>query len=180
MLKVNELFAGIGGFRAALERLGIEHEVVGISEVDKFAIRSYNAIYGETRNYGDISKVDHLDYADMWTYGFPCQDISKMGLLKGIKQGETRSGLLYEVMRLLNDAREREFTKVFGYGKCEKSCKRTFLFGLYGMDKFSFRFGLYHELADSQFNRLRNSTESRESIRSINSKGCLYRVHLIS
>lgn len=107
MLKVNELFAGIGGFRAALERLGIEHEVVGISEVDKFAIRSYNAIYGETRNYGDISKVDHLDYADMWTYGFPCQDISKIGLRKGIVKGETRSGLLFEVMRLLDEAKER-------------------------------------------------------------------------
>lgn len=57
MLTVNELFAGIGAFRKALIRLGIPHEVVGISEIDKYAIKSYNAIYGETRNYGDISKV---------------------------------------------------------------------------------------------------------------------------
>lgn len=60
MLTVNELFAGIGAFRKALIRLGIPHEVVGISEIDKYAIKSYNAIYGETRNYGDISKVERL------------------------------------------------------------------------------------------------------------------------
>lgn len=93
MLTVNELFAGIGAFRKALIRLGIPHEVVGISEIDKYAIKSYNAIYGETRNYGDISKVERLDYADLWTYGFPCQDISLAGQLKGIVKGETRSGL---------------------------------------------------------------------------------------
>ena len=105
MLTVNELFAGIGAFRKALIRLGIPHEVVGISEIDKYAIKSYNAIYGETRNYGDISKVERLDYADLWTYGFPCQDISLAGQLKGIVKGETRSGLLYEVQRLLAQAR---------------------------------------------------------------------------
>lgn len=104
MLTVNELFAGIGAFRKALIRLGIPHEIVGISEIDKYAIKSYNAIYGETRNYGDISKVERLDYADLWTYGFPYQDISLAGQLKGIVKGETRSGLLYEVQRLLAQA----------------------------------------------------------------------------
>lgn len=101
MLKVNELFTGIGAFRKALINLGIEHEIVGISEIDKYAIQSYTAMYGDTRNYGDISKVDKLDYADLWTYGFPCQDISLAGHKKGIVKGETRSGLLYEVERLL-------------------------------------------------------------------------------
>ena len=101
MLKVNELFAGIGAFRKALINLGIEHEIVGISEIDKYAIQSYTAMYGDTRNYGDISKVEKLDYADLWTYGFPCQDISLAGYKKGIVKGETRSGLLYEVERLL-------------------------------------------------------------------------------
>ena len=101
MLKVNELFAGIGAFRKALSNLNIPYEVVGISEIDKFAINSYNAIYGETRNYGDISKVSKLDYADLWTYGFPCQDISVAGKQRGINEN-TRSGLLYEVERLLH------------------------------------------------------------------------------
>ena len=61
MLKVNELFSGIGAFRKALIRLGIPHEIVGISEIDKSAIQSYEAIYGETRDYGDISKVSKRD-----------------------------------------------------------------------------------------------------------------------
>ncbi len=104
MITVNELFSGIGAFRKALERLNTPHKIVGISEIDKHAIKSYEAIYGETRNYGDISKVNSLDYADLWTYGFPCQDVSISGLQGGIVKNKTRSGLLYEVQRLLVDA----------------------------------------------------------------------------
>lgn len=106
MIKVNELFAGIGAFRKALINLDIPHEIVGISEIDKFAIQSYEAMYGPTRNYGDITKVARLDYADLWTYGFPCQDISLAGDMKGIVREETRSGLLHEVERLLEVAKE--------------------------------------------------------------------------
>ena len=105
-LTVNELFAGIGAFRKALINQNIPHEIVGISEIDKYAIKSYEAMYGETRNYGDISKIERLDYADLWTYGFPCQDISLAGDMKGIVKGETRSGLLHEVERLLEVAQE--------------------------------------------------------------------------
>ncbi len=101
---VNELFSGIGAQRKALERAGIEHEVVGISDIDKYANQSYEAIYGETFQYGDISKVERLEYADLWTYSFPCQDISVAGMQKGIAQN-TRSGLLYEVQRLLEVAK---------------------------------------------------------------------------
>lgn len=108
MIKVNELFSGIGAFRKALENLEIPHEIVGISEIDKYAIKSYEAIYGETRNYGDISKIDKLDYADLWTYGFPCQDISLAGKQAGIVKGKTRSGLLYEVERLLLESQKSD------------------------------------------------------------------------
>lgn len=103
MLKVNELFAGIGAWRKALDRLGIDYEVVGISEIDCWAIQSYNAIFGETRNYGDIRNIPKLDYADLWVYSSPCQDISIAGLQKGIGK-DTRSGLIYEVGRLLKVA----------------------------------------------------------------------------
>ena len=104
-LTVNELFSGIGAQRKAFERLGIPHEVVGISEIDKYAIQSYEAIFGKTKNYGDICTAPRLDYADLWTYSFPCQDISSSGKLKGISEG-TRSGLLYQVQRLLEVAKE--------------------------------------------------------------------------
>ena len=99
---------GVGTQSKALERLGIPHKVVGISEIDKYAIQSYEAMHGKTRNYGDISKVDKLDYADFWTFSSPCQDFSVAGRLQGIEDSEgnrTRSGLLLEVERLLNIAK---------------------------------------------------------------------------
>lgn len=104
-LTVNELFSGIGSQRKAFERLGIPHEVVGISEIDKYAIQSYEAIFGKTKNYGDICTAPRLDYADLWTYSFPCQDISVAGNQKGINEN-TRSGLLYQVQRLLEVAKD--------------------------------------------------------------------------
>lgn len=104
-LTVNELFSGIGAQRKALERLGIDHEVVGICEIDKYAIQSYEAIFGKTKNYGDICTAPRLDYADLWTYSFPCQDISVAGKQQGISEN-TRSGLLYQVQRLLEVAKE--------------------------------------------------------------------------
>ena len=108
-LTVNELFCGIGSQRKALERLGISHEVVGIAEIDKYAIQSYESIFGKTYNYGDISKVESLNYADLWTYSFPCTDLSVAGARKGFIDedgNQTRSGLLYEVERLLDKAKE--------------------------------------------------------------------------
>ena len=105
MLTVNELFAGIGSQKAALERLGIEHKIVGIAEIDKYAIKSYEAIHGAARNYGDISVIEKLDYADFWTYSFPCQDISVAGKQRGINEN-TRSGLLYQVERLLEVSKQ--------------------------------------------------------------------------
>lgn len=105
-LLVNELFSGIGSQRQALERLHINYKIIGISEIDEPAIKSYEAIYGSARNYGDISKVEKLDYADFWTYSSPCQDFSICGKQQGAIKGKTRSGLLYEVERLLNVAKE--------------------------------------------------------------------------
>ena len=105
ILTVNELFSGIGAQRKALDRLGIAHEVVGVCEIDKYAIQSYEAIFGKTYNYGDICTAERLEYADLWTYSFPCQDISVAGRGKGISS-ETRSGLLYQVQRLLEVAKD--------------------------------------------------------------------------
>lgn len=107
MLKVITLFTGIGAQEAALKRLNIPYEVVGISEIDKYAIQSYEAINGSTRNYGDITKIDALDYADLWTYSSPCQDFSTAGKQAGIRNSDgslTRSGLLLHVERLLTDS----------------------------------------------------------------------------
>ncbi|MCL2861624.1 MAG: DNA cytosine methyltransferase [Firmicutes bacterium] len=107
MIRVIELFAGTGAPRQALKNLGIPHEVVAISEVDRFASLAYEALHGETNNLGDITKIEELPAADLWTYGFPCQDISVAGNGAGLDKGSgTRSGLLWEVERLLLRARD--------------------------------------------------------------------------
>ena len=102
MLKVFEAFAGVGSQRMALRNLGIEHKVVGICEIDRFALKSYEAIHGDCPNFGDISKVDPNDLPnmDLFTYSFPCQDLSVAGKRKGLGEG-TRSGLLYECEKII-------------------------------------------------------------------------------
>ena len=105
-LRLNELFAGIGSQTQALTNIGIAHKVVAISEIDKYAIQSYEAMHGKANNLGDISKIEEVPDADLWTYSFPCQDISVAGKGAGIKEG-TRSGLLFEVERLLRVASEK-------------------------------------------------------------------------
>ena len=104
MITCNILFSGIGAQEAALKRLGLDFKVIGISEIDKYAIQSYEAINGPTRNYGDITQIERLDYADLWTYSSPCVDFSTAGKQKGIYNADgslTRSGLLKHVERLL-------------------------------------------------------------------------------
>ena len=80
MIKLFSLFSGIGAFEKALERLKIPYELVGFSEINKFAIKTYCAIHNvpESLNYGDITKIDAtiLPDFDMLTWGFPCQDVS--------------------------------------------------------------------------------------------------------
>ena len=103
-IKVTELFSGIGSQVAALKRLGVDYECVGISEIDKYAIKSYEGINGPTHNYGDISKIDRLDYTDLLIYSSPCVDFSLAGKQAGLIDTDgkqTRSGLLLEVGRLL-------------------------------------------------------------------------------
>lgn len=104
-LRLIELFAGIGSQTQALTNIGVPHDVVAISEIDKYAIQSYEAMHGKANNLGDIREIKELPSADLWTYSFPCQDISVAGKGAGIKEG-TRSGLLFEVERLLRVAAE--------------------------------------------------------------------------
>ena len=106
-MKFIDFFAGIGGFHSGLEKAGME--CIGWCEFDKFAQRSYRAMYDTERLWfaDDVRKVRGWDVpkADLWTFGFPCQDVSIAGKQKGIKRG-TRSGLFYEIMRLIDEAEE--------------------------------------------------------------------------
>lgn len=105
MIRLLSLFSGIGAFEKALERLNIDYELVGFSEIDKFAIQSYCKIHNvdEKLNLGDIRNINEnlLPDFDLMTWGFPCQDISIAGKLKGIQKDKTRSGLYYDGYRIL-------------------------------------------------------------------------------
>ena len=102
-LKVFEAFSGYGSQSIALRNLGIDYEVVGISEIDKYAIEAYQATHKQTKNFGDISKINPKDIPrhDLFTYSFPCQDLSVSGKMNGLIRGKTRSGLLYECEKII-------------------------------------------------------------------------------
>lgn len=107
-IRTFEAFAGIGSQAQALKELGLDYEVVGISDIDKHAIKGYEAIHGPVNNLGDITKIEHLPECDLLTYSYPCTSISLAGKREGMKEGSgTASSLLWEVGRLLKDMRER-------------------------------------------------------------------------
>ena len=110
-----ELFAGIGAQAKALERLCVNFEHYRVCEFDKFAIKSYNAIHGTDFITSDITKISAEDlgivdtdkYCYIMTYSFPCQDLSVAGKQKGMsRNSNTRSGLLWQVERLLKECSE--------------------------------------------------------------------------
>ena len=114
-VRLIELFAGVGSQAMALTRLGIEFEHYKVVKFDKYAIKSYNAIHGTNFPTMDITQikgkdlniVDKPKYCYIMTYSFPCQDLSLAGKGKGMEKGSgTRSGLLWEVERLLNECEE--------------------------------------------------------------------------
>ena len=110
MIRVFEAFAGVGTQAMALKRIGIDYKVVGISEIDKFALKSYEEIHGKVNNYGDISKIDSdkLPDFDLFTYSFPCQDISMAGKQAGFDKGsDTRSSLLWECERIIKNKKPK-------------------------------------------------------------------------
>lgn len=149
-IRVFEAFSGVGSQRMALRNIGIKYEVVATSEIDEYAILSYNEIHTahkevagvsdeymqsylerlniplnsngkrkvlkgnklkdfyeaviKSNNIGDISKVNTKDIPDhdLFTYSFPCQDISVAGKGKGLDKGSgTRSGLLWECEKVI-------------------------------------------------------------------------------
>jgi DNA (cytosine-5)-methyltransferase 1 len=114
-MKLLSLFSGIGAFEKALDNLEMPYDLVAYCEKDKHASKSYSAIHGvpESMNLGDITKVDEKALPkdiDLVTYGFPCQDISLCGKLKGLfnEDGtQTRSGLFFEALRIIEETQPK-------------------------------------------------------------------------
>ena len=114
-IRLIELFAGIGAQAKALENIGVKFEHYRICEFDKYAVASYNAVHGTEFTTSDITKIHASDlgivdtdkYEYIMTYSFPCTDLSKAGKQQGMsRESGTRSGLLWEVERLLKEAEE--------------------------------------------------------------------------
>ena len=101
MIKVFTAFSGYDSQCLALERIGVDYELVGWSEIDRYAIKAHDVLFPKysARNFGDISKIDwsQVPDFDLFTYSFPCQDISLAGRRNGLDQNSgTRSSLLWE------------------------------------------------------------------------------------
>lgn len=122
-IKIGTFFSGIGSPEKALERLKKEgyikdYKVEFFSEIDKNAIKSYCAIHNidENLNLGSITDIngESLPYCDLWVGGFPCQDISCAGKMRGFEfESSTRSSLGWEMIRLLREIREKPKYVIF-------------------------------------------------------------------
>jgi DNA (cytosine-5)-methyltransferase 1 len=103
-----DLFSGIGGFRLGFERAGFR--CIGSCENDKFALESYRAMFDTKGEWfcEDIRSIKSKDipYADCWTFGFPCQDISVAGFQRGVSA--ERSGLYFTVLDLVKGKEEKD------------------------------------------------------------------------
>ncbi len=107
-MKFIDLCAGIGGFRLGLELAG--HKCIGFCEKDKFAVKSYRAMFNTKGEWyrDDVTtiKPKEIPYADIWTFGFPCQDISVAGKQRGLV-GE-RSGIYFNIVDLVKGKEEKD------------------------------------------------------------------------
>ena len=102
MIKILELFGGIGACSSALTRLGIEYEISDYVEIDKYAVKSFNAIHNTNFEPQDICKWDKDIKVDLIMHGSPCQDFSLAGKQAGgDKDSGTRSSLMYETIRIV-------------------------------------------------------------------------------
>jgi DNA (cytosine-5)-methyltransferase 1 len=102
-----DLFAGIGGFRIAMQNLG--GSCVFSSEIDKYAKKTYEINFGEIP-FGDIKKIDENDVPehDILCAGFPCQAFSIAGKRKGFKD-ETRGTLFFDIARIIEAKQPKAF-----------------------------------------------------------------------
>ncbi len=102
-----DLFAGIGGFRMAMQNL--HGSCVFSSEIDKYAKVTYDYNFGEVP-FGDITKIDekNIPEHDILCAGFPCQAFSIAGKRKGFED-ETRGTLFFDIARIIKEKRPKAF-----------------------------------------------------------------------
>ncbi|HFH8548275.1 TPA: DNA cytosine methyltransferase [Streptococcus agalactiae] len=141
-LNVLELFGGIGAIRKALIRQKISHKTVDYVEIDKNCVKSYNALYGE--EFEPKSIVDYHptdERIDLLMHGSPCQDFSRSGLKKGGTKGSgTRSSLLFETIRIIEEMKIRPKIVLWENvkGVLDKNMRASFFHYLKEMERLGY------------------------------------------
>ena len=149
MLRVLELFAGIGAASKALENLDIEHEIVDAVEIDKYAIKAFNAIHGTNFEPQDITEWDKNVECDLIIHGSPCQDYSIAGLQAGGDKGSgTRSSLMYESVRIIEKLKPKYVIWENVKNLLSKKHRHNFDAYLETMEKFGYK--NYYQVLDAQ------------------------------
>ena len=107
VIKILELFGGIGSPRCALRNIGIPVKAIDYVEIDENAVRSYNAMFAEDLSYQTQSVVGWNLKPDILVHGSPCQDFSIAGQQRGADEGsETRSSLMWETIHIIDQMGE--------------------------------------------------------------------------
>ena len=107
MIKILELFGGIGSPRIALRNLGVPTKAIDYVEIDQKAVFSYNAMFANELAYKTQTVVNYDLKPDVLIHGSPCQDFSIAGHQKGADEGsETRSSLMWETVRIIEEMGE--------------------------------------------------------------------------
>ena len=132
-IRVFEGFAGYGGATFGLKRAGINFEVVGYSEFDKFASELYDANHKDAKgkpikNWGDITQIDpkELPDFDLFTGGFPCQPFSQVGMQQGENDRYGRGTLMYDILRICEEKRPQYILMENVKGLATKRFEKTF------------------------------------------------------
>lgn len=107
-MELIELFGGIGACTKALKNIGMNVDVVDYVEIDKYAVKSYNAINSTNFEPQNIKEWNKDINVDLIMHGSPCQDFSVAGKQAGGDLGSgTRSSLLYETIRIVGKLRPK-------------------------------------------------------------------------
>lgn len=152
-LRVFTAFSGYDSQCLALNRLGIDYDLVGWSEIDPAAIKAHNALFPqyEERNYGDISKIDWLQVPDfdLFTYSSPCTDFSNAGQQAGGEEGSgTRSSLLWECRKTILAKKPKYL--LFENVKALVSDKFLYLFEKWCKELESYGYANYYQVLNSK------------------------------
>ena len=127
-IKVFEGFAGYGGASFGLKRSGLDYEVVGMSEYDKFASRLLEQNFQGIKNWGDITLINPHDLPDfdLFTGGFPCQPFSSAGLQLGFNDKYGRGTLFYHIVRICSVKKPQYLLLENVKGLTQKKFSETF------------------------------------------------------